>query len=395
MFLLRIILVLSLMALVPALLVHMLYLRKQSKKILWKRTLWLATMIEIIGLAYFVGIAFVAGSACWPWRLFFCAFLGISGAELSVSLGSVLARCFKNKILWRRSALWLGAILASLNIIMVAMAFIIGNKRIDVTEYTYSCSNLPEAFDGFRIVHISDLHLGTYGTDTSRVAELIDKTLEQKGDMIVFTGDLVNFESKEALPFVKQLSRLKAPYGVYSIFGNHDYGVYRNFATKSEQVEDIQKLVDIETQCGWHVLRNDNSLVRKGEDSIAVVGVENDGKPPFPRLANLGKAFSGLPATDDKGNTLVKVLLTHDPSHWRRNVLGETDAHLTLSGHTHGMQFKLGKWSPASLVYKEWGGQYFEGPRSLIVSIGLGLGAVPFRYGAWSEVCVITLKRQR
>ncbi len=390
MFFLRIGLVLSLMVLLPSLMVFLECLRGKSGLKHWRWTLCVATTLELVGMVCYVTFAFAGGSSSASWRFLLHACMAVAGAEMAVGVMALLARVFPKKKSYRLPVLCIGTVLALLTIIMVAMAFIIGNKRIDVAEYTFSSKELPEAFDGFRVVHISDLHLGIYGNDTTRVAGLVDKVLDQKGDMIVFTGDLVNFESKEALPFIGELSRLKAPCGVYSILGNHDYGVYRNFDTKEEQLADIEKLVSIEQRCGWTVLRNANTLVQKDGDSIYVVGVENDGNPPFPSLADIPKAMSGIPAVD--GNSPFKIFLTHDPSHWRRSVLGETDAQLTLSGHTHGMQFKIGKWSPASLVYKEWGGQYYEGDRSLVVTVGLGLGAVPFRFGAWSEVCVITLK---
>ncbi len=384
-------LVFSLMTVLPPLSVYFGCLRGRPGLKHWKRILCAVTAIELAGVTCFLTFAFAGGSSSACWRLLLCVCMGIAGSETAVGVCTLLARAVGKEGRLRLAALYLGAVLAVLGITMVAMAFTIGNRRIDVTEYTYGSKELPGAFDGFRVVHISDLHLGTYGNDTARVAELVDKVLAQKGDMIVFTGDLVNFESKEALPFVGELSRLTAPCGVYSVLGNHDYGVYRNFATKQEQTADIENLVGIEQRCGWTVLRNANATVRKDGDSIIVVGVENDGNPPFPSLADIPKALRGIPTS---GGSPFKILLTHDPSHWRRSVLSETDAQLTLSGHTHGMQFKLGKWSPASLVYREWGGQYFEGDRCLVVSVGLGLGAVPFRFGAWSEVCTITLKAQ-
>lgn len=390
---LRIGLVLLAVLTLPATYLHFTYLRKNRKLKAWRNALWITTALLLIGALCFLILGFKSGSPCWLWRLFFCIMLGVCGAEISVCFGSILAKITKKIPFLSRTMMCLGITVAALTIIMVIMAFLIGNKRIEVTEYTFSSKDLPEAFDGFRIVHISDLHLGTYGTDTARVAQLIDKTLEQKGDIILFTGDLVNFESKEAIPFKHELSRLKAPFGVYSILGNHDYAVYRNFESKREQLIDINKLIDLEKECGWKVLRNENAILEKDSAMIALVGVENDGKPPFPQLADIPKAMKGLPKNDEE-TSLFKIMLTHDPSHWRRNVLSETDAQLTLSGHTHGMQFKLGNWSPARFVYKEWGGQYYEGDRSMVVSIGLGLGAVPFRFGAWSEVCVITLKKQ-
>ena len=359
----------------------------------WRVAMWLVAALLAIGLVCFL---LMWREGCVPLglrRVFLCVYLGASGAGIFFCIGDVLHRCFRKFGLVARLLHGLCISLAVANIILVVMAYFIGNKRIDVAEYIYYSKDLPASFDGLRIVAVSDLHLGTYGSDSTRVAQLIDKTIEQKGDMIVFVGDLVNFESKEIVPFVDELSRLKAPLGVFSVLGNHDYGVYRNFKSKREQVADIARLVELERLCGWHVLRNQNVVLERGGDKIALIGVENDGKPPFPQLADIPKAMRGLPL-DDGGKPLFKVMLTHDPCHWRRKVLSDTDVQLTLSGHTHGMQFKVFGLSPAALIYKEWGGQYFEGERSLIVSLGLGLGAVPFRFGAWSEVCVITLRKK-
>lgn len=386
--------VLLLVAVLPALGLHFGYLHKNKKLKVWRRILWVTAGALCAGILAFAFIGIRSGEPHWLWQAFFPLMLGISGAEIALCLCGIVAKVTKKIPFLSRTMTCLGVSVATLTIIMVIMAYFIGNKRIEVVEYTYSSKDLPEAFDGFRIVHISDLHLGTYGTDTRRVAQLIDKTLQQKGDVVFFTGDLVNFESKEAIPFKQELSRLKATAGVYSVLGNHDYAVYRNFATRKEQLDDINRLVAFEKECGWNVLRNSNAIIERNGQKIALVGVENDGKPPFPQLADIPKAMRGLPHNED-GTPLFKIFLTHDPSHWRRAILKETDAQLTLSGHTHGMQFKIGGWSPASLVYKEWGGQYHSDNRSMIVSVGLGLGAVPFRFGVWSEVCVITLKKQR
>ncbi|MBO4729848.1 MAG: metallophosphoesterase [Bacteroidaceae bacterium] len=387
-FFLRIAAVLMLLLVLPALYLHFRYLRRKDGMRRWRILMWTATAILAAGTLWYISYGFQTGRPEWLTRLFIHLLLGVSFAQVGLSIGGLLATLTKRNSFMRRAMTGVGIGLAALSLIITIMAYFIGNKRIEVKEYTFASKELPEAFDGFRIVHISDLHLGTYGADTARVSELINKTLEQKGDIILFTGDLVNLESREALPFVEQLKRLTAPYGVYSILGNHDYAVYRNFAEKDEQLADIEQLVKLEKECGWHVMRNENAIIEKDSARIALIGVENDGKPPFPQLANIPKAIKGLP-TDAN----FKIMMTHDPSHWRRNVLSETDAQLTLAGHTHGMQFKLAGWSPASWVYKEWGGQYYEGDRSIVVSIGLGLGAVPFRFGAWSEVCVITLER--
>lgn len=378
-------------------------MRKRQRLKRWSIVLGAYTIAQMACSVWFVGAGITSGQPEWMWRLFFPLMLGVIGSEIVLSLCSIVAALFKKlpAPLTTLSPAFInfGCVVSILIIYIVAMAYFVGNKRIEVKEFTYSSPDLPQAFDGLRVVHISDLHLGTYGTDTSRVAQLIGKTMEQHGDIIVFTGDLVNFRSQEAEPFKHILSRLHAPLGVFAILGNHDYATYNRFATKRQQVEDIQHLVDIEQQCGWTVLRNENAIVTKDSSQIAIIGVENDGRPPFPQFANIPKAIKGLPtttadSTQANPTPLFKIFLTHDPSHWRRNILHETDAQLTLAGHTHGMQFMIGSWSPASWVVSEWGGQYYEGNRSLIVSLGLGLGSVPFRYGAWSEVCVITLHKK-
>lgn len=381
-----------LLLILPATYLHFRYLRRRPELRRWRYIYWVFIALMVIGTLWYIAYGFRTGRPEWLSHLFFHLWLVVSIAQLALSIGGLLSSLFKRIKIMSHAMTCLGIVLAAFTLIITVMAYMIGNKRIEVKEYSFASKDLPEEFDGFRIVHISDLHLGTYGNDTARVAQLIDKTLEQQGDIILFTGDLVNMESKEALPFKQQLKRLTAPCGVYSILGNHDYAIYRNFEEKQEQLADISQLVELEKECGWQLMRNENTLLRRDSAEIALIGVENDGKPPFPQLADLPKALMGLPDTSANGKPLFKILMTHDPSHWRRAVLRETDAQLTLAGHTHGMQFKLGQWSPASWVYREWGGQYYDGDRSIVVSIGLGLGAVPFRFGAWSEVCVITLK---
>lgn len=384
---LRIMLVLVALLVIPALFLQLRYFRNRPGRRKWKILMWVVVAVLCVGSITFVLTGFRSGSPEWLWRLFFPLLVGVFSAEIAVCIGGAVG--------WwgNRIATYTGLAVALICIIIATMAYFIGNKRIEVKEYSFYSKDLPQAFDGLRIVHFSDLHLGTYGTDTTRVAQLLGKVMEQKGDVIVFTGDLVNFESKEALPFVEQLSRLHAPLGVYSIMGNHDYAVYRMFPTKEEQVADIRQLTEIEKQAGWTLLRNENTLLHKDGQSIAIVGMENDGNPPFPHMADVPKAMKGLPDKGEDGHPLFKVVLTHDPSHWRRSILKDTDAQLTLAGHTHGLQFKIFGWSPASFIYKEWGGQYYQGNRSIVVSVGLGLGTVPFRFGAWSEVCVITLHK--
>ena len=267
--------------------------------------------------------------------------------------------------------------------------FTIGYRHIVVKEYTYRNASLPPAFDGYRIVQLSDLHLGTLRHHPEVVRTIVDSVNACKADLIVFTGDLVNYNASEALMFIDTFSQMQARDGVVSVMGNHDYAQYFHWDSPADSLGNIRQLQETHRAMGWRLLLNENTVVRRGNDSIAIVGVENDGTPPFPALGDLDKAQSGL-ATD-----CFKVLLSHDPSHWRRRVIPETNIALTLSGHTHGMQFRIGAFSPAQWFYPEWGGAYTDGKgHTLYVSLGAGEVLLPFRLGAWPEINIITLRRE-
>jgi len=261
----------------------------------------------------------------------------------------------------------------------------VGQKKLVVKEQTLYFKNLPTEFDGYRVVQLSDLHIGTYGEDTTFVARVVNEVMAQNPDLIVYTGDLVNSDAAEVDPFIPLLSSLSAPDGVLSIFGNHDYCYYNHH----HQIEVIRKeqeaLKAKEREMGWQLLLNEHRVIRRDSTCIAVVGVENVGKPPFPHDGDLPKAMAGL------ADSTFVILLSHDPSHWRMEVLSETDIPLMLSGHTHAMQFRIGSITPVRLKYPEWGGLYEEDGQQLFVSTGVG-GGIPFRFGAWPEICVLTLK---
>lgn len=281
----------------------------------------------------------------------------------------------------------LGVLLSCVGAYIIIYGFLCGWRRYEVKEITFSHPDVPEAFNGYRIVQISDLHVGTisrYPNDIHRVVELVNA---QHPDLVAFTGDLVNNEAKELESIEEILSGLRARDGVFSVLGNHDYGTYRRWPSRRVQAENLADLKRREADMGWRLLLNENHIIRHDGDSIAVVGVENDGKPPFPALGNLPRATRGTEG-------LFKVLLSHDPSHWRRKVLPETDIQLMLAGHTHAMQFRLGGFSPSAWIYPEWGGLYTEEGRGLHVNVGLGSVMIPYRFGAWPEVTVITLRRK-
>ena len=221
--------------------------------------------------------------------------------------------------------------------------------------------------------------------------------------MVVFTGDIVNYESAELDGYDQVLRQLKAKDGVYSILGNHDYDMYLRWGNEQEKQKDIERIKQKERSYGWRLLLNENSILHRGNDSIALMGSENDGLPPWPALGDLHKASQGLDgvearkkpgeATKKPQDHTFSILLTHDPTHWRRNVIPETNIDLTLSGHTHAGQFKLFGWSPVQNKYSEWSGVYTEGYQVINVTDGVGNIMLPFRFGAWPELDIITLRK--
>lgn len=260
-----------------------------------------------------------------------------------------------------------------------------GWKRLEVKQVTYSSADLPPYFDGYKILHFSDFHLGTFPKDTDFVRKVVERANNEEVEMMVFTGDLVNNSAEEVRPYLKTLSELHAPDGIYSVWGNHDYCEYDTNHSIGALKRNRRLLFDFQKQMGWVQLMNEHVTISHGLASIELIGVENAGNPPFSNRANLKKAMKGI----DKD--VFKILLTHDPHHWRKEALNKK-IQLTLSGHTHAGQIMIGKLTPARMAFKEWGGIYRQGAQMLYVSAGLG-GSLPFRLGAWPEMTVITLKR--
>ena len=293
---------------------------------------------------------------------------------------------------------WFPAISAVIHILGVVAALLLcgcciygftrGPQRLEVRTAEVASSRLPDTFDGYRIVHISDLHVGTLTHDSDLLQRLVAKVNSLEADAVVFTGDLVNASPNELLPHRQVLSQLTARDGVWSVLGNHDYCEYARYDRPDGAALNRAAVIRTQREMGWRILLNDGATIERDGEKIAVIGVENDGRPPFPSRGDLAKAKNGV----DEG--LFTILLSHDPTHWRRKVLPEEAADLTLSGHTHAMQFELFGLSPSALTYREWGGLYREGERMLYVSKGAG-GTAPFRFGAWPEITVITLKKSR
>lgn len=257
---------------------------------------------------------------------------------------------------------------------------------IHTQQHEIACQRLPNAYDGYRIVHISDLHLGTFAQHSHFVDRLADSVNALHPDLIVFTGDLVNVHADEALPFLNALAKMHAPDGVHSILGNHDSGKYAHYSNIQDLIRDQQKLQQYQRDCGWDLMIDENRILHRGSDSIALIGVNNIGAPPFPKQGDLNKARHGV------NDSTFSILLSHDPSHWKMEVLKLTPIDLMLAGHTHAMQVKIGNFSPARWKYDEWGGLYSQNKQHLFVSIGLG-GTFPIRIGAFPTIDLLVLKK--
>ena len=284
----------------------------------------------------------------------------------------------------------LGIGLASIPFVSLNLGMVWGKNNIKVLNYTLFFDNLPSSFDGFKLTQISDLHAGNLDNldDLERTVKLINS---QNSDVIFFTGDLVNNEADELIPWITTLSKLSAKDGVYSILGNHDYGDYRSWPTELEKKKNFAKLKKYQKKIGFDLILNDSRFIYKGGQKLAIVGVENWSNA-FRKYADLSLATKKIKSSD------FKILLSHDPTHWQEKILqGEDDYPLTLSGHTHGGQFGIEipgylKWSPVKWRYKYWAGIYKEKNKYLNVNRGLGTTAVPGRVGIWPEISVITLK---
>jgi hypothetical protein len=271
------------------------------------------------------------------------------------------------------------------------LLFGFSNKyNYQVKKIKLSFKNLPGAFKGMRMVHISDIHSGSF-QDIRAVNKGIDLILKQQPDLIVFTGDLVNDRATEMDPYQNSFGRLTAPLGVFSTLGNHDYGDYVQWPTAQAKIDNLEALKKVHANMGWRLLMNEHVVLEKNGEKIALLGIENWGaKARFPKYGKMDLAYPGTE------NIPFKILLSHDPSHWDAQILPEYNSiDLMLSGHTHGMQFGLEnpyfKWSPVQWMYKQWAGLYEQGSQKLYVNRGYGFIGYPGRVGILPEITVIEL----
>jgi predicted MPP superfamily phosphohydrolase len=280
----------------------------------------------------------------------------------------------------------------SIPLVGITYGILSGAHDYRVRRVTVNLPNLPKAFDGLRIAQLSDIHSGSFFNKTA-VQGGVDLLLREKPDVVFFTGDLVNNVASEVKDYIPIFQKVKAPLGVYSTLGNHDYGDYVAWSSLQAKRQNLENLKHAHGLLGWDLLMNQHRMLKEGGERLAIIGIENwGGKGHFPKYGKLGQARQGTEAAP------VKLLLSHDPSHWEAQVLPEfPDIDLMFAGHTHGMQFGVElpglKWSPVQYMYKQWAGLYEEAGRYLYVNRGYGYLGFPGRIGILPEITIVELKR--
>ena len=349
------------------------YIRHWKNK--WMRlSYWIPSVSLLVAMGYIFG-GFAPESSLSALGVFLVVFLCINVPK---ALFSILMPLVK------KTAIGLG-------IALLTMAYLIfgateGKQYFQVKKTTIESKDVPQAFDGYRIVQLSDMHVGSWNGNTQAMEKAVSIINDLQPDLIVFTGDLVNNLASELDNFIPVFSKLKAKDGVYSVLGNHDYSTYIHWENPEEQKEELVRLKQKQAEMGWTMLNNRHIKLYNQNDSIALIGVENSGRPPFPDYAKLSEAMQGTEG-------MFQILLSHDPTHWRREVLPQTDIELMLAGHTHAMQTKIFGFTPAQFIYEENDGLYQEGEQMLYVNIGLGHLLYPMRLGAWPEITLLTLRK--
>lgn len=285
----------------------------------------------------------------------------------------------------------LALVVAAIPFVGLVFGLTRGRHYYKVRRETLRFNDLPDAFDGFTITQLSDIHSGSFDSEKG-VQKGLDLVNDQNSDLLLFTGDLVNNRASEMDRWIPAFSKLKAHYGKFSVLGNHDYGDYMKWESEGHKYANLARLKKVHQEIGFRLLLNEAVTVEKEGQHISVVGVENWGKGGFHKYGDLDKATANVPAG------AFKILLSHDPSHWDAITLDHRHhIHLTLAGHTHGMQFGFElfgfKWSPIKYVYRQWAGLYQKNGKYLYVNRGFGFLGLKGRVGIWPEITVITLKK--
>ncbi len=384
----RIFFLLIILIILPDLYIDRHYLRRKGCS-LWKRVLWwVPAIVMVVYTCCLVVVKDFAPDP--PDSLFLYLFLlgilvfpKVLYALFSFT-GWMICRLVHSKKNWGNL---IGYLLALYIIFVVVYGSTVGLRKLEVRNIDYYSADLPAAFDGYRIVQFSDAHVGSFiGRNVRQLERIVDSINAQRGDMVVFTGDLQNIRATELDAVQSILGRLHGKDGVYSVLGNHDYSMYMRRDSVTMRMNEVL-LQRKQLSIGWRLLKNEHRTLHRGKDSLVIAGMENDGMPPFPPKGDIGKTLEGV----RKGAFVV--MLEHDPSAWRRHILPDGRSMLTLCGHTHGGQVRLFGFSPVMLNYDEYSGYYEEGDRAMYVSTGVG-GFIPFRFGVPAEIAVITLRRK-
>lgn len=302
-------------------------------------------------------------------------------------LGFGVGRCFRYSLPYAPFG-WTALVLALVVWAAEAYGSLVGKYQLEVTHVDYASQRVPAAFDGYQVVHLSDIHLSTFVDNPEAFQRVVDSVNAQQPDLICFTGDLISLGLAEFDSLSHILARFHATDGVVAVLGNHDLFIYGRDLTAQQRIDARNHLADLERSIGWTVLRNEHQAIHRGQDSITLVGVDNVHGPGQGfhtlNLGDLSQAMQGV------GEDQFSILLSHDPSHWEAEVLGKTSIALTLSGHTHAAQIRFFGWSPASWMFHHVQGRYDQDGQTLYVNRGIGC-TIPFRIGCPAEVTVITL----
>ena len=360
---------------------------KQWKSTWVRRLYWLPTILLLIGMTVVFCTYEPLPQAMNRLSLFLIIFLCVNVPKAIFTLATILFKGLAHKIHQHFHETSIGLAIA-----LFSMAYLIygateGKQHFEIKEVDIESADIPQEFNGYRIVQLADIHAGSWGENTHAMQKAVNIINNLRPDLIVFTGDLINNLASELDVFIPIFSQLKAKDGVYSVLGNHDYSTYIKWDSPQQQESQLDSLKAKQAQMGWTLLNNSHVIIHHGNDSLALIGVENSGRPPFPDRARLSEAMKGTEG-------MFQILLSHDPSHWRREVLPKTNIQLMLAGHTHAMQTKILGFTPAQFVYPENDGLYQEGNQMLYVNIGLGHLLYPMRLGAWPEITLLTLRKE-
>lgn len=368
-------------------------LRSYFSKTIWSKIHTIIAILSTIGLIAIILLPVRSGGDDIV-RIAMWTIYSLISLYIPKYLFIIFDVCSRIPILFKgkqsKSVISIGAILGGLLFVAMWWGALFNRFNYQIKEVEIVDKKLPKSFDGYKIIQISDLHLGTYGSDTTYISNIVDKINALNADVILFTGDIVNRNTNELTPFINTLSKLTAKDGVYSILGNHDYGDYEDWKSPEEKSANLQLLKNLQAKMGWKMLNNSHEALHSGNDSIILIGVENIGDPPFAIYGDLNKAYKNV------SDSNYKILMSHNPAHWSNDIENNTKCNitLTLSGHTHAMQIEAFGISPAYFRYHNWGGLYDDNlEHKLYVNIGIGTVGFPARIGATPEITLLTLKR--